>query len=69
MRQPLQGVDSNYVAALQKRVEHGVVLGTAVVFAEEVVLAPHYRRPLATLHGVIVYLVPSVERVPAQTGS
>ena len=40
MGEPLQRIDTYDFAALYQRIEDGVVNGSAIAFAEEIVLAP-----------------------------
>ena len=61
MGQPLQRFDSNCVAALDQRVEDGVIDGTIVAFAEQIVLAAHHRWTLCALNRIVVYVVSSVK--------
>ena len=42
MGEPLQRIDTYDFAALYQRIEDGVVNGSAIAFAEQVVLAAHH---------------------------
>lgn len=50
MGEPLQRIDTYDFTALYQRIEDGVVNGSAIAFAEQVVLAVHHRRTLVALH-------------------
>ena len=61
--EPTEGVYSYDGAAFEEGVEDGVVLGAAVVFAEEVVFAADDGGALHSLYGVVVELIAGVEGV------
>ena len=64
--EPGEGIDAHYVATFEKGVEYGVVDGSFVVFAEEVVLPPQYCRALVALYGIVVDLVDPVVGIARQ---
>ena len=66
MGEPLQRIDTYDFAALYQRIEDGVVNGSAIAFAEQVVLAAHHRRPLVALHGIDIDMVAAVKGIATQ---
>ena len=65
MGEPFLRVDAYDVAAFEQGVEYGVIDGTLVVLAEEVVFAAHYRGALVALYCVVVDLVDAVVGIAA----
>ena len=61
MGEPFQWVDADDVAAFEQRVVDGVVDGSAVAFAEQVVFAAHYRGALGTFYRIVVNVVASIQ--------
>ena len=60
MGEPFQRVDAYDVATFEQGIEDGVIDGSAVTFAEQVVFAPHDRWALGTFHRIVVDVVASV---------
>jgi len=58
--QPLADIYLRQLAASHEGVYDGCVLGSIVVAAEEIVLAPQCQRTHAVLDEVVVYLVAAV---------
>ena len=64
---PLQRVDADNHATFNQRVEDGIVNGTAVALAEQVVFASEHREALPAFDGVVVDAVASVKGVASQS--
>lgn len=65
--QPFQGIYANKVATLDKGIENGIVRGSYVTFAEQIVLSSHNRGTLSAFHRVVVYLITAIKCVSSQT--
>lgn len=65
--QPFQGIYANKVATLDKGIENGIVRGSHVTFAEQIVLSSHNRGTLSAYHRVVVYLITAIKCVSSQT--
>ena len=65
--EPSQRFHTNDVAAFDQRVEDGIVNSSAVTFAEQVIITPHYRRTLISFDRIVVYMIAPVKCVSPES--